>query len=277
MSKSSDIRDWLREQGRDVPEAGRLKSADIAAYEAAHEGEADTSYPDLPGEADSDSAATQETPPRPTRASGRTAASGWLGRGRKPKARKAGGQRQRERRTFPRVPVNRLIEHAWADMAWAAKGLPPMARLLQAQAPIAGVVFEDIVKDTILDRALQPAARLEDKADKAYGMLMPPLYVMAVMSTAPGPGEDPSLAHKSAFIGLRHSLLVMSRIGGPNLAELEQRAADDASREADVDRFIRFLFDMPEPVIPEDEAERAREQADILYASATYGAGEAPV
>jgi|SRR5579862_2612117 len=272
-AKSSDIRDWLREQGRAVPANGRLKAADRAAYEAAHPEAADddAAYPaEPPGGPESDSAASAEQAPRAPRAAPRSSAGGWLrgGRGKK-KARPS-----KEKRTFPRVPVNRLIEHAYSDLAWAAQGMPPLSRLLEAQAPLAGIVLEDKVRGTAVDAVLQPAARLEDLLDAAYGMLTPPMAVLAVMATAPAPGEEPSVAHKASFLSLRHSLLVMARVGGPNLAEIEERGKANAAASADVDKFIAYLFDMPAPA--EQEA-GAAEAAETLYASATYSAADAPV
>lgn len=275
-ASSSDIREWLREQGRDMPANGRLKQADRDAYAAAHDGAAppddDVSYPGDDDEAVSDSAGTGEQAPRTTRRTARSAASGWLGGRRKAKT----GKGSKTRRVFARVPLNRLIEHSWSDMAWAAQGMPPMARLLEAQAPLAGVVFEDALRDTAVDKLLQPAARLEEKLDATYGMLAPPFYVLAAMQTAPLPGHEPSVAHKAAFVGLRHSLLVMARIGGDSLEAVERRGRENQQRTADVDRFIRYLFDFPEPPPAEQAAPTPADQVSDLYESATLGATAAP-
>lgn len=265
-ASSSDIRDWLREQGRDMPANGRLRKADREAYDRAHPEPDDggLSYPE--GGPESDSAGSAEQAPRTARASTRSAARGWLGGRRGAK----GGRGPREKRTFPRVPITTLIEHTYSEMAWAAQGIPPLSRLLEAQAPVAGVVFEDVVRDTAIDKLLQPAARLEASLDATYGMMAPPLYLFAVLQTAPEPGAEPTLAHKAALTGLRHSLLVMARVGGDSLERVEQRGRENAARQADVDKFMRYLFGLPEP---EAEPDPAAQAAD-LYASAGIPAGE---
>lgn len=274
MAANSDIRDWLREQGKTIGDKGRLKAEDIAAYEAAHPGEGpgEDDYPDAGGP-ESDSAASPEDRPRAARRSSRSVAGGWLSGGRKRSKARA----PKARRTFPRVSLDRLIEHAWSDLAWAAGGLPPLQRMLEAQAPMAGMVLEDVIRDSAVDRALQPAARLEDKLDKAYGLIAPNLYVLLVLASAPAPNEPMSVAHKAAIMGLRHSLLVMARTGEASLEVIEKRGRDNARREADVDKFMRYLFGMPEPesetlegrVLSDDEAmtEAARAAQD-MYASA---------
>lgn len=268
MASSSDIREWLREQHPDRSFAanGRLKRADIDEYEAAHatasDADDDVSYPGEDGGPVSDSEPSAEQAPRTARKSARSAASGWL--------RGARGQKKASgpKRKFPRVPVTQLIEHTYSEMAWAAQGIPPLSRLLEAQAPVAGVVFEDVVRDTAIDKLLQPAARLEAQLDATYGMLAPPLYVLACLQTAPAPGAEPVLAHKAALAGLRHSLLVMSRVGGSSLERVIERGKANQERAEDVEKFMRYIFGIPEP-----DAQPAQPPADgqVLY-SATLGA-----
>lgn len=80
----------------------------------------------------------------------------------------------------PWRPTGGIITNVWTRMAQAASGLPPLQRILAAQAPLAGAAFESQLRGTFVDRLLlQPAARIEARSDVAAAMVGVPGLVLA--------------------------------------------------------------------------------------------------
>jgi hypothetical protein len=184
---------------------------------------------------------------------------------------------RRGRTVFKRVSIAPLIEDAYEDMAMAAGAIPPLARCLRAQAPLAGVLLDPVVKDTIADRAAQPLARNYEKLKVINGLLGTPMALMAVMSTAPAligqqdvvdesgaiVGQvpvyaEPSLEHKAAMVALRYSVRAMADAAGSSMKHVAERAEQRAEREDLVDEFIAYLLGVQ---LPDGQSERAGAQA----------------
>ena len=299
MASTTDIREWARGIGLEVGPKGPLPDDVKARYAQAHPDPGDLE-PDDPGAdvtgaaappsapAAEDTRQAERRPARPPAA--RSAGRGVLGwfRGRaegagkaKPRPKGAGGARR-----VARVSIANLIEDAWSQMAWAASSMPPMQRLLQAQAPFAGIALEDGLAGTVVDRALQPVARAEDKAKAVGGLMCPPMALMMVLTTAPAPtviadpttGEEtmawpePSTAHKAALMSFRWSLMLWAEAGNARLEEYQERAAASEERGRQADKFMAFILGIPEQAAEDATAEAVSAEADaIARAQAMFG------
>lgn len=287
---TTDVREWAKAKGIDIGGHGRIPAAVRDQYDAEHaisddpgSGQPDNSYPepgpdydggitvaDFPAEPETgiEVGHPAEVKPRRIRAA-KPAAAGILARFRKPKA----GKPARPARKLPRVSIAGLIEDAWSQMAWAAAPLPPMQRLLYAQAPFAGVALEEALAGTVVDKALQPVARAEQKAKAVGGLVMPPVALLAVLATAPEPYEvrnedgttahvfpEPTFAHKTALVNLRWSLCLMAETGTIHLEEYKAKAEAAQARGRQADEFMAWILgtQLPEeaPVREEEEAVR---------------------
>lgn len=281
---STDVRAWLREQGEDVSVKGPLPKGARERYDAAHPG-LDTpdshadDYPPADGGPAYDGGVTEadfppdpgpgetgETPPRRVRSAGPRAAKATGGR-RKFWSGGKDSSKGKPRKTHPRVSVTGFIEDAWSQFAWAFQGAPPISKLLYAQAPYAGIVLEDAVKGTVVDKVLQPVVRAEKTFTGLTGLIAPPLLVMAIMTqgereqtTVEGPDGpvttigDYTPKTKLMFSSLRFSLMSMTRAMGDRMAEVQERAGQLAERGKQVDEFIAWLFEMPDPEMTEADA-----------------------
>ena len=190
------------------------------------------------------------------------------------------------RKTFRRVSIAPLIEDAYSDLAWAAAGIPPLRKLLQAQAPIAGVILDPVVQGTVADRVLQPMARNYERMQVATALLGTPMFLMATLATAPEmvmrpmihedgtpmlgadgqpvvalvPG-NPSTQHQMAMLSLRYGVRAMADVaGGDALGRVQERAEANAARDDQVNQFIAWLLGIPPEAVPEEtEAREARD------------------
>ena len=287
---TTDVREWAKAKGIDIGAHGRIPREVRDQYEAEHTTLDDAAYPEPePGPAYDGGVTEADFPPDPgpgTEVQGhpaevkprrvRTAkpAAGVFARWRKqPKTARPG-------RKLPRVSIAGLIEDAWQQMAWAAAPLPPMQRLLYAQAPFAGVALEAALKDTVADRVLQPVARAEEKAKAVGGLVMPPVALLAVLATAPRPYEitnedgqkvltwpEPALAHKTALINLRWSLMLMAETGSMHLEEYKAKAEAAEQRGKMADEFMAWILGMD---LPDEPAVREEEEA-VRRAQAMFG------
>ena len=288
-ASTTDVREWAKAKGIDIGSHGRIPAAVRDQYDAEHPAsDADAAYPE-PGPEYDGGVTAADFPPEPEPAEPghpaevrprrvRTTASTrnrMLARWRKPKT----GKTARPGRKLPRVSIAGLIEDAWSQMAWAAAPLPPMQRLLYAQAPFAGVALEDALRDTMADRVLQPVARAEEKAKAVGGLVMPPVALMAVLATAPQPAEienedgtrvlafpEPTFAHKTALVNLRWSLMLMAEVGQIHLDEYKAKAEAAAARGAMADEFMAWILgvELP-PEVPVREEEEAVKRAQAMF------------
>jgi hypothetical protein len=312
MATAAEKRAWLVVNGHPELEGGRgrLSDAMLAEWDAGHEdygpgaGPLDFVEADDPGDDYPDpgtgaveapaaglepaaTAAPEERPGRPHR-DGRTRADQFVGRllGRpKPEGRRK--PHSATRRVFPRLSVAPLIEDAYADLASVTAEIPPLQRLFYAQAPIAGVVLDPVVKDTVVDRVLQPVARNYERSKVAAAMLGTSMTLMAVLGTAPQPvfeggvmaweavvdeegrpvlddqGEPVmrpkttpvTLQHKTAMVSFRWCVRAMADLGGDSLRRVQERAEQTAERDALVDEFMAFILGVPVAAQPEQTRE----------------------
>lgn len=254
MSTDAEVRDWLREQGRPVPVRGRVAADVRAEYEAAHppddqdDGQADLTIElpaDIPEVAPDGQVAEPRQPRKPE-----TPPQGRKRRlfDRKPQDKKPGTRKP------PRVSLESLAAWAWGLGGLALQQAPrstPVGRMLAMQAPVAGIIVDDMCKGTVVDRVLQPLARGSEKAEKGFALIGPPVLV-AMISTRPE--LYPVLSGP-----LKVAMLSWVELAGPAMEKAAKRAEQMAEKVAgvDVDAMIAALFaDLPiaEQPSPEEEA-----------------------
>jgi hypothetical protein len=244
MATVTDMRAWLRAERPDlgVGDRGRLTAEQTAVYEEAHgvpgagaEYDAGVSDADF-DEREPDTPMQPERRPRTQRdrrdeartASRRTRSDRLVGRllGGSDDGPKAKGKTTARKR-IPRVPVDHLISRVWEGMARVAgTASMPVSRCLQVQSPVAGMILEDVISGTVVDRALQPLARAEEKAEKVIALLGPPLLVAAIESTAALPPEQAAMRQAILIPLLKESLRVWLEVAGPKVEEAARREAD---------------------------------------------------
>jgi hypothetical protein len=247
-----EIRDWAREQGRDVSDRGPLSAGLRAEYELAHgfneaDGPTDADFPDDVSEAAAPPADTPEPERRPRNVQ---------------VPRKMPWQRHdtKGRKTRPkhkRVSLDDTIATGWRFLASLAKPLPATSRLLKIQAPVAGKILEPALRDTLVDRVLQPLARASEGAEAVAVLLVPPVVVTAMqLNQASIPLLMPVL---------RETLMRMIRISGPAMAEaMAQEKEFEEQFGGSVDDLIGLL--LSEITVEEGESADQAEEAVVRRA-----------
>jgi hypothetical protein len=248
------MRQWLHDNGRTQSMKGRISAEDKAFYDAAHGGAApDEAEPDdlgvsaadFPGEdeAEPDTVAGEQQPKRVrTRKPAAARARSGLVRGllgsQSSKTKKKPGPRK-----APRVSLEKFTSRGWTMLGRMAMSVsPPTGRCLQAQAPMAGVILNDIARDTVADRILQPLARAEDKLDKVFALTAPPLIVMALdASKGLPPGEQ--AARQAILVPmLREALRVSLEVTESYAEQITMRLEQNARYDAQIDKLIAMIF-----------------------------------
>jgi hypothetical protein len=273
---ATEVREWAKGHGwPDINERGKLPEGVQEAYDQAagtdvrtlEVGDTTTVNPDVPGDypagmTDDDFAPAPEVEPearprdvtvlRPGKGRARPGRR-WVGKPKASQGKPAGKGAAPKKRA--RVPVDRLITNVWTMLAQAARPLPPTARVLTVQAPVAGALLEGTVKNTAVDAFLQPLARFEQGGEIVFALAGPPLMTTAIaMNPAAAPFILPVL---------RESLMVLMKVGGPAVAEAIARgAADEQKYGPAVDGMLAMIF----ADLPADQAE-AEAQAEAMRAA----------
>jgi hypothetical protein len=259
VSHSQDIRAWAATQGIELGKRGALPRAVIDEYEATHPNGADE--PDVPDEepmlivpdapllevvppGEPVHPPAEERPPVPPKR------QRW-GRPAKPKDTKPATHKK-----LPRVSVANLVSSGWGlgAMALMRNGnAVPVARVLQMQAPVAGVVVDDLVKGTPIDRLLQPLARAGERGEKAVALLGPPILVAMITAR---PEMYPALRPM-----LKMALVSWVTVSGPAVKKAQADAArlEEEFGDVDLDSIIDQIFaDLPAGVPSEQEEANIR-------------------
>lgn len=286
-----EIREWGRATGRTVTERGRVSAKLRAEYEAVAAGlgaDVDAGDPPAgrpaPGGPERPSerprAAAAERQPRPVR----KPASGWRDRaralisgpppaaaGKKPAAKAAPAREPR-----PRQPITRVVERLWGQAARAYEHVNiPVARTMAWQAPYVGIVAEDAIKGTPIDKLAQLAARVESATTGIGSMIAMPFIVGAITSERNNPDTHGLAAVvRQQFL---HSALdecidsQLEMFGNAELVgKIAKSAAEHEARAADIDRIRAMIFAAmpPEPHVPEDATPAQMQAAEAEAARA---------
>jgi hypothetical protein len=270
MATATEVRTWAVSEGN-ATSRGKLRTEVIDQWNADHpndpyepnapRGETPPAdYPDadfdgLFPDADlGDLGDTGETPPRKPRSSKAAPKGGF----RNPFSRKKPGAAKKKQP--PRVSTEALLGAVWRGGAKLLTPLPPLQRTLRMQAPVAGMLLDDVVKGTIVDPLLQPLARLADQGKTVQALAGPPVFVGAIMAhqmrCAQAEVELNPLFMAVATEGLRSSLMAWMDVAGPKFdAAMEREALFEAKYGQRVDDMIALIFAAPAASAEESEAE----------------------
>jgi len=260
---SQDIREWAAGKGIELAAKGRIPNRVREEYEAdqvnGHGPDAGDETPLLivpdgpePAADAPEAPAAPITPPEERRPQKPPRERRGL-LARKPADGKA-------RRTLPRVSLENLISSGWALGAMALARNPqaiPVARVMDMQSPVAGVIVDDMVRGTAIDRLLQPLARAGERGEKAVALLGPPVLTGLVV------------AHPEWFPAIRPmlkmSIMSWLEISEPAMKKAQARAERFSEKfgDVDVDGMINALFsdvDLPVQHSPDEDAAVRRAQ-----------------
>jgi hypothetical protein len=238
MTDTMDIRVWARAQGLEIASKGKIPDAIRERWDARDREDGLPAAPDHDGYLDATQPEPQSELPPETQ-------QPWWKRPRQPKP----GPSQPAKR---RVSIADVVSQAWgfgAMMLGKNSQTLPMARVLQMQAPVAGVLVNDMAKDTVVDRLLQPVARMGQSGQKAVALFGPPVLVGAIM-------QKPQL-YPVLKPALAMSLMTWIEISEPAMRKAEKRAKEFAEKfgEIDIDGIIDALFAPPPGYTPPSEDE----------------------
>lgn len=267
MSSDKELRRVLKAAGEDVPARGqlrdhlRIRGEQLLELETAGDGAdigdgvSEAGFPDGDGQDDEAQTAAMmpaEARPHRTRAKRR----GPFARRAKPATRKA------RRPVPPRVPVDHLISMTWQGLARAAEPASvPLSRCLAVQSPVAGMILEDTVRDTVVDRALQPLARAEDKGRRVLALAAPPVLVYLLDQTQQLDEPQASMRQAVLLPMLKESLRLWVEIAGPKVEEAARREKEYKEEFGDtIDGMIEMMFEQS-PAQTWDEATREPDMA----------------
>lgn len=234
MASVSDIREWAEATGHDLTGVKGVTAPIRRAYDSAH--------PDpevFISQSDEDSGDTvQEKAPVIKELSPADKARSIVSR-----VRASGGSATKakpRKPSKPRVAVDRFITRAWSFVAQAIQPInPPMARMLDVQAPVAGMVLEDTVRGTLADKLLQPLARAEGQGEVVFALLGPPLLVGAITAR-------PEMAPLLVPI-LKEAMRSWIDIAGDKIEVAKKRDQDFEDKYGmQIDAMLGYIFDGPQ-------------------------------
>lgn len=183
------------------------------------------------------------------------------------KNRKGGGRGSRGKRDErPWRPTAHVIETTWQRLAQAAGAIPPLQRILAAQAPLAGIVFEGQLRETIVDRVLlQPAARFEAQGEALAAMVGVPAFTCLVAfrgkaQMAPGPDGQPKVilqqdgqplwdapTELGMIAPLRYCLISWMAVSQRYAEEVIAQGEATIEQARQADEIIAWIFKVPDP------------------------------
>lgn len=277
--QNEEIREWGRANGYAVAEAGRIPAELRSAWATANGDAIEAPDPvvfgippqpaapddgDGPGPSPSptpgsDQAGpapepTGELPPQPPPRAGAAERARRAWRTRREQAPRRGGPARRRR-----VTLETLGSLAWGGLArlteFAGPRYVPVMKMMAFEAPVAGMVVDEVVPHgSLVDRALQPVARLVEGGSAGAALIAPPLLTaLACRRPDMMPVIRPML--KSA---LKEWVIT----AGPQLRRLREREAKFAAEMATfgeeygitIDQLLDEIF---APVPSEQEMARA--------------------
>ena len=284
------IRAALREHGIEVTARGRLRPEHIAAYQNLSGGGYDAGvtagdFDDAPPGDDGDGPGPDmtEATPRPGRGQRGTRKTEARARGRGMFRRARGaGKPKAGAKKHKWVGTADVIEHFWSQLAWSARPIPPLQKILAAQAPMAGVILQDALRDTAIDRlALQPAARLEDRLQAVNAMVGPPAWVMMITAFGGAVTDaegNPVFDEDGNYVfdnrtqplvgGLRFSLMSWLKIGGKKAAEIQASSEELIALGDEADELIRWILAPPDRGQSPRDAEKEATRRGAAFVAA---------
>jgi hypothetical protein len=176
-------------------------------------------------------------------------------------AARAKARERKKPRPHKRVPVDGLISSAWAAMGGLAGQMdPPLGRVLVMQAPVSGLILEDIVRGTAVDRVLQPIARAGEKAEMVLALAGPPVIVAALEASATLPEQQMATRQAILLPLLERSLMLWARIAGDKIDTQIKRAAEEGPARERARELMAMIW--PDQT-PEQDAEQDAERETV--------------
>lgn len=223
MSQNQDIRDWALSQGLDVNLKGPVRREVRDKWSAR-----DDSMPGT-GPAAEGAPAAPPGPAEPAPSDGRP----WW-------KRKKISPRDHSVSPARRVSLEPLVTTAWGLAAKALEArMLPVARVLQMQAPVAGMVIDDTAKGTVADAVLQPFARAGEKGERVFALVGPPLLTAVIC-------KNPDIYPMARPI-LKTSIMLWMEVAEPAMKKAERRAKqfEEKFGGVDIDAMLDALFQPP--------------------------------
>jgi hypothetical protein len=247
------ITDWNTTHPNDPYETGAARDGFTGNAPDYPDADFDSNFPDADPLGD-----TGETPPR--RPGGKKpSAKGFRNPFSRAKAKPGA-----KKKAPPRVSTEDVWGALWRGGAKLLTPLPPLQRTLRMQAPVAGMLMDDVTKATIIDPLLQPIARLVDQGKTVQALAGPPVFVTAIMlhqqqrASMDPPQEPNPLFMAVAVEGLRSSLMAWMDVAGPKFdLAMEREAEFESKYGSKVDDVIAMIFAAPPMNEEESEAEEA--------------------
>jgi len=259
---SQDIREWAAENGHQISDRGRIPAAIKAAYEADHpEPDVDDEEPMLivPSAPPTETPEPPQDPgPPPVRAEERKPQP-------PPRDRLAALKRKPAKpagKPHPRVSVENVLSTGWGMLAFGLARNPnavPIGRVMAIQSETVGVMGDQAVKGTVIDRILQPIARAGERGEVVAAVLGPPAIV-GLVTAKPElyPICEPVLKMLLSSFAY-HSIDAHKKIES-RLAKM-----DEAAGGVNVDEWMSVIFaefDFPVKHSPDEDAAVRRAQGD---------------
>jgi hypothetical protein len=251
----AEARAILREHGEEPPARGRLNPDWITRAEALR---ADAPQPDYDGGvtgADFDVTEAAEPPAIIPERKPRKVRTGPPKPTLRDRLTKARTGQAKPRRKHPRLSLAPIIGEFWGVLgAMAGRVDVPLGRVLQMEAPVAGEILEDVVKGTIVDSALQPLARAEDKAKAVAALVLPPVLVAAIEQAQTLPEQQRRNREALLMPMLVQSLMLWERVAGDKIEQVLEREQREAPARERAEQNARLIFAvMEQPAAPEPE------------------------
>jgi hypothetical protein len=267
-----EARELLRANGHQVGARGPLSKSELELLEeirradpAGDDGQDVTAAGSPPGPpAGTDPVMAENTPraapSKPSRGGQRRAALPgarlFSRRQKKPRARRPAVEQ-------PWVSTAGVVEQVLSQMAHAARKIPPLQKVLYAEAAMAGPVVERTARGTRVDKVmLQPLARNWERFEVADALIGVPaattmiaLFGGAVMAPdGSGPLIDGETGlpvfdqrTEAMVVGLRFSLRSWLKISRRHAEEIIESAEETAELDDQVDKMVAWILAPPEP------------------------------
>lgn len=142
-----------------------------------------------------------------------------------------------------REPLTDLVTFVWGGIGMAlvqSHADPPVGRVMQFQAPLAGRKFDQLIAGTWLDALLQPLAKQADKIEGLGALVMFPLLVGAYERN---PALEPIVAPILRQV-VRSTLV--------DMAPVLRKQSAEAKKAAETVGNLNDLFDLPPDADPID-------------------------
>jgi hypothetical protein len=163
----------------------------------------------------------------------------------------------RAKKKYPRVPISDFVSMFWGGMgALVVRVDAPVGRTVIMQADAAGDVLEDAVRDTAIDRGLQPIVRNYARGRKVAALVGPPVIVAAIEVAQRLPEEQMRIRMAILEPMLLSSLMLWDDVAAEKALERLERQESQRPKVEQAQRIAALIF-ADVPAAPEAEPANA--------------------